>query len=69
MRSATAVAASDVLALEIRNQALRHGSEQLQNSFDQAFIKLLVSRLIETTTQVGSWDMSAQAGVSPVSAA
>lgn len=59
VRSATAVAASDVLALEIRNEALRHGSEELQNSFDKAFIKLLVGRLIETTAQVGTWDMPA----------
>jgi len=56
-RSATAVAGSDVLALEIRNEALRHGSEQLQASFDKAFIKLLVNRLKDTTAQVGSWDI------------
>jgi CRP-like cAMP-binding protein len=59
-RSATAVAGSDVLALEIRNQALRHGSEELQASFDKAFIKLLVNRLIDTTAQVGSWDILAE---------
>ena len=58
-RSATAIAGSDVLALEIRNQALRHGSEELQASFDKAFIKLLVNRLIDTTAQVGSWDILA----------
>ena len=59
-RSATAVAGSDVLALEIRNEALRHGSEALQASFDKAFIKLLVNRLIDTTAQVGTWDMLAE---------
>lgn len=56
-RSATAIAGSDVLALEIRNEALRHGSEELQTCFDKAFIKLLVNRLIDTTAQVGSWDI------------
>ena len=59
-RSATAIAGSDVLALEIRNEALRHGSEELQASFDKAFIKLLVNRLIDTTAQVGTWDMLAE---------
>ena len=68
-RSATAIAGSDVLALEIRNQALRHGSEVLQNSFDKAFIKLLVNRLIDTTAQVGTWDILAEgAGASGASA-
>jgi serine/threonine protein kinase len=56
-RSATAIAGSDVVALEIRNEALRHGSEELQTCFDKAFIKLLVNRLIDTTAQVGSWDI------------
>jgi serine/threonine protein kinase len=66
-RSATAVAGSDVMALEIRNQALRNGSEELQASFDKAFIKLLVNRLMETTAQVSSWDVlgDGQGGARP----
>jgi serine/threonine protein kinase len=61
-RSATAIAATDVLALEIRNPALRHASEDLQARFDKAFIKLLVNRLIDTTAQVGSWDSPPEPG-------
>jgi serine/threonine protein kinase len=66
-RSATAVAGSDVMALEIRNQALRSGSEELQTSFDKAFIKLLVNRLMDTTAQVSSWDVlgDGQGGARP----
>lgn len=65
VRSATAIAGSDVLALEIRNEALRHGSEALQACFDKAFIKLLVNRLSDTTAQVGSWDMLAEGDGGP----
>ncbi|GAC1599811.1 MAG: hypothetical protein NVS3B2_01410 [Ramlibacter sp.] len=57
IRSATAIAASEVVALEIRNDALRHASEELQTRFDKAFIKLLVRRLSDTTAQVGAWDI------------
>ena len=56
-RSATAIAATDVLALEIRNEALQNASEELQTRFDKAFIKLLVRRLADTTAQVGAWDI------------
>jgi eukaryotic-like serine/threonine-protein kinase len=52
VRTATAVAASDVLVLEIRNDALNEASEGLRTRFDRAFIKLLVSRLIATNAQV-----------------
>jgi hypothetical protein len=53
VRTATAVAASDVLVLEIRNDALNSASEGVRTGFDRAFIKLLVSRLIATNAQVG----------------
>lgn len=56
-RTATAIAATSVLALEIRNQALQHASEELQTRFDKAFIKLLVNRLSDTSAQVGAWDL------------
>ncbi|HSH88657.1 MAG TPA: protein kinase [Ramlibacter sp.] len=59
MRTATAVAESEVLALEIRNAGLRQASESLQTGFDKAFIKLLVSRLIKTNAQIGNWDLLA----------
>lgn len=57
VRTATAVANSDVLALEIHNTALRQATESLQTSFGRAFIRLLVNRLISTTEQVGNWDL------------
>ena len=53
VRTATAVATSDVMVLEIRNDALLGASEGLRTCFDRAFIKLLVSRLIATNAQVG----------------
>ena len=55
-RSASAIAQSDVLALQVRNEALRHSSDELQARFDRAFIKLLVSRLKTTTAQVVDWE-------------
>ncbi|MES2634934.1 MAG: protein kinase [Pseudomonadota bacterium] len=58
-RTATALAESDVLVLEIQNAALRQASEGLQTSFDKAFIQLLVSRLIKTNEKVGNWDILA----------
>ena len=58
-RTATAVAESDVLVLEILNAALRQASEPLQTGFDKAFIRLLVARLIKTNEQVGNWDLLA----------
>jgi eukaryotic-like serine/threonine-protein kinase len=53
VRTATAVATSAILALEIRNSALRQASESVQTCFGRAFIKLLVERLISTSAQVG----------------
>ena len=50
MRTATAIAESEVAALEIKNSALRGATDDLQKCFDKAFINLLVSRL-KTTTQ------------------
>jgi serine/threonine protein kinase len=56
-RTATAVAESDVLVLEILNAGLRRASESLQTCFDKAFIKLLVERLIKTNAKVGNWEL------------
>ena len=46
LRTATAKADTGVLALEIRNDALRKSSDELQMRFDKAFIQLLVNRLV-----------------------
>jgi tRNA A-37 threonylcarbamoyl transferase component Bud32 len=56
VRTATAVADSEVLVLKVRNPALRGASEALQSCFDKAFIKLLVGRLVATNEQVAEWD-------------
>ena len=52
-RTATAIAETDVVLLEIKNDALRHASDELQNRFDKAFIQLLVRRLSQTTKRLG----------------
>jgi serine/threonine protein kinase len=52
-RTATAVAESAVLVLEILNQALHSASDELQNCFDKAFINLLLERLMKTTEELG----------------
>ncbi|HUR89103.1 MAG TPA: serine/threonine-protein kinase [Ramlibacter sp.] len=51
-RTATAVAETAVLVLEIRNDALHHASDELQICFDKAFIDLLLHRLVDTTGQL-----------------
>jgi hypothetical protein len=52
-RTATVLAGSGVLVLEIRNEALRRASEDLQMCFDKAFIELLLQRLMKTTEALG----------------
>jgi len=59
IRTATAVAETDVLVLKIRNPALREASEDLQSRFDKAFIRLLVGRLIATNEQLAEWELVA----------
>lgn len=56
MRTASAVAETEVLVLKVRNPALREASEDLQSRFDKAFIKLLVGRLIATNEQLAEWE-------------
>ena len=51
-RTATAVAETAVLVLEIRNEALHHASDDLQICFDKAFIDLLLHRLMDTTGEL-----------------
>lgn len=69
LRTATAVAESEVLVLKVRNPALRGASEDLQSCFDKAFIKLLVGRLIATNEQLAEWELVAAppAPVTPTS--
>jgi hypothetical protein len=62
MRTATAVAETEVLVLKVRNPALRGASEDLQSRFDKAFIKLLVGRLIATNEQLAEWELVAAPG-------
>jgi eukaryotic-like serine/threonine-protein kinase len=52
-RTATAVADTAVLVLEILNQALHSATDELQNCFDKAFINLLIDRLMKTTAELG----------------
>ena len=59
MRTATAVAETEVLVLKVRNLALRGASDELQSRFDKAFIKLLVRRLIATNEQLAEWELVA----------
>jgi len=54
LRTATAVAESDVTVLEVPNAALQAASDDLQKRFDRVFIRLLVKRLMDTTAKVGS---------------
>ncbi|PJI97390.1 serine/threonine protein kinase [Acidovorax sp. 69] len=56
MRTASAVAETEVLVLKVRNPALREASEDLQSRFDKAFIKLLVGRLVATNEQLAEWE-------------
>lgn len=65
LRTATAVAETDVLVLKIRNPALREASEDLQSRFDKAFIKLLVGRLIATNEQLAEWELVAAPPAEP----
>jgi eukaryotic-like serine/threonine-protein kinase len=57
-RTATAVAEKPVVVLEIKNEALRRASDDLQIAFDKAFIDLLLNRLIATTEKLGGSDNS-----------
>jgi hypothetical protein len=63
LRTATAVAESDVVVLEVPNAALRQASDDLQKRFDKVFIQLLVQRLMTTTAKVGNWGMDSTLGL------
>ncbi|HYF20073.1 MAG TPA: serine/threonine-protein kinase [Ramlibacter sp.] len=52
-RTASAVADTPVLALEVRNDDLRKAPDALQGCFDKAFIELLLNRLMATTEKLG----------------
>ena len=65
IRTASAVAETEVLVLKVRNPALREASEDLQSRFDKAFIKLLVGRLIATNEQLAEWELVAAPALPP----
>jgi serine/threonine protein kinase len=54
-RSATAIAETPAVAVEIRGDALKRASDDLQMAFDKAFIRLMVNRLIAANKQLGAW--------------
>lgn len=54
LRTATAVAETDVSVLEVPNAALHLASDRLQKHFDKVFIRQLVQRLSDTTARMGS---------------
>jgi eukaryotic-like serine/threonine-protein kinase len=68
LRTATAVAETDVTVLEVPNSELHAASDDLQKRFDKVFIRLLVQRLSDTTKQVGSWGMDTMGLAVPATA-
>jgi tRNA A-37 threonylcarbamoyl transferase component Bud32/CRP-like cAMP-binding protein len=55
IRSATAIAETKGVAVEIRSDALRRASNDLQMLFDKAFIHLMVTRLIAANKKLAVW--------------
>ncbi len=55
VRSATAIAETPAVAVEIRGDALKRASDDLQMAFDKAFIRLMVNRLLAANKQLGVW--------------
>ncbi len=58
MRTATVVAETDIVVMKILGASLRQASSEVQGSFDKAFIKMLVARLIATNGRLAEWDVS-----------
>ena len=57
-RTATVVAATDIVVMKIQSASLREAPAELQGLFDKAFIHLLVARLIATNRQLAEWDLA-----------
>ena len=57
-RTATVVAATDIVVMKIQSASLREAPAELQGLFDKAFIRLLVARLIATNRQLAEWDLA-----------
>ena len=55
VRSATALAETDGVGIEIRNEALHSASGDLQLHFTNAFMQLMVKRLVATNRKLGSY--------------
>ena len=58
VRTATVVAETDIVVMKILGASLRQASSEVQGSFDKAFIKMLVARLIATNGRLAEWDVS-----------
>lgn len=58
VRTATVVAETDIVVMKILGVSLRQASGEVQASFDKAFIKILVARLIATNGRLAEWDVS-----------
>ncbi len=61
-RTATVVAATDIVVMKIQCASLREAPPALQGLFDKAFIRLLVARLIATNRQLAEWDLAVPMG-------
>ena len=57
-RTATVMAATDIVVLKIQSASLREAPAELQSRFDKAFIRILVQRLIQTNRQLAEWDLA-----------
>ncbi len=58
VRTATVVAETDIVVMKIQGASLRQATSEVQASFDKAFIKILVARLIATNGRLAEWDIT-----------
>ena len=58
LRTATVVAETDIVVMKFQGASLRQASVELQTSFDKAFIRILVARLISTNGRLAAWDIA-----------
>jgi serine/threonine protein kinase len=57
IRTATVKAQTDIIILKVQCTSLRKATAEVQASFDKAFIRMLVTRLIATNRQLAEWDI------------
>ncbi len=58
VRTATVVAKTDIVVLKIQGASVRQASAELQTSFDKAFIKILIGRLVTANKRLAEWDFT-----------